>query len=162
MDQRADELAKVLIAQGVEPGKLVGLFLNRSIEMLVGLLGVLKAGGAYLPLDPSFPSDRLAFMLADSGASVILTQTDLLPELPENKAKIICLDDIGEFPSIDEKSHSAKPEDLAYIIYTSGSTGKPKGVQIHHKAVVNFLCSMREKSGNNCGRYAASCHYAFV
>ena len=145
LDQHVEELAKILGAQGVKPGKLVGLFLNRSIEMLVGLLGVLKAGGAYLPLDPSFPSDRIAFMLEDSDAAVILTQTSLLPELPKNKALVICMDDLPLSPSAKEKSRTAKPDDLAYIIYTSGSTGKPKGVQIHHQAVVNFLCSMRER-----------------
>ncbi|MGB7874050.1 MAG: amino acid adenylation domain-containing protein, partial [Anaerolineales bacterium] len=110
----------------------------------VGLLGVLKAGGAYLPLDPSFPSGRLAFMVEDSEAAVILTQSDLQSELPESSAQIICLDDLPEPPSTKEKSHNARPDNLAYIIYTSGSTGKPKGVQIHHQAVINFLCSMRE------------------
>ena len=151
LDDRADELAKILIVQGVKPGTLVGLFVNRSPDMLIGLLGVLKAGGAYLPLDPSFPSERLAFMLEDSGASIILTQTSLLPEIPENKAQVIYLDDPGELPSKKgrKKPQFAMPDDLAYIIYTSGSTGKPKGVQIHHRAVVNFLCSMCENLGIN-------------
>jgi amino acid adenylation domain-containing protein/thioester reductase-like protein len=144
LNQRTDKLAEILISQGVNSGILVGLFVNRSIEMLIGLLGVLKAGGAYLPLDPSFPADRLAFMLEDSGAAVILTQTSLLTELPENSAQIISLDDLPKSTSSNESSHTARPEDAAYIIYTSGSTGKPKGVQIHHRAVVNFLCSMRE------------------
>jgi amino acid adenylation domain-containing protein len=111
--------------------------------MMIGLLGVLKAGGAYLPLDPSFPSERLAFMVEDSGASIILSQTSLLNEMPENKAHVICLDALEDFPSTKKKTKSATPDDIAYIIYTSGSTGKPKGVQIHHRAVVNFLCSMR-------------------
>ncbi len=146
LDKRADELAKILIAQGVKSGILVGIFVKRSIEMLIGLLGVLKAGGAYLPLDPSFPSERLAFMVEDSGASIILTQTSLLADMPENKAQVLCLDALGQSPSTKrkKKSSSAKPDDPAYIIYTSGSTGKPKGVQVHHQAVVNFLCSMRE------------------
>ena len=146
LDKRADQAAQVLAAQGVKVGMLVGLFVNRSLEMLIGLLGVLKAGGAYLPLDPSFPSGRLAFMLEDSKASIILTQTNLLSDMPENKAQIICLDALEQPPSTKrkKKSSSAKPDDLAYIIYTSGSTGIPKGVQIHHQAVVNFLCSMRE------------------
>ncbi len=146
LDKRANELAIVLVSQGVKPGKLVGIFVNRSMNMLVGLLGVLKAGGAYLPLDPSFPSKRLAFMVKDSRASVILTQTNLLSELPENNADVICLDDLPQPPKTNskKKSHVPQSHDLAYIIYTSGSTGKPKGVQIHHQAVVNFLCSMRE------------------
>ncbi|MBN1451246.1 MAG: amino acid adenylation domain-containing protein [Anaerolineales bacterium] len=151
LDKRADRLAKILVAHGVEPGTLVGLFVNRSNEMLVGLLGVLKAGGAYLPLDPSFPSDRLAFMVEDSGASVILTQTNLLSELPGHKAQVICLDDLPKLSSTKrkKKARAARSDDLAYIIYTSGSTGKPKGVQIHHRAVINFLCSMRESLGIN-------------
>ena len=96
LDKRANELAKILIAQGVKPGTLVGLFLKRSIDMLVGLLGVLKAGGAYLPLDPSFPAERLAFMVEDSGAAFILTQTGLLADLPSNHAQVICLDTLEE------------------------------------------------------------------
>jgi non-ribosomal peptide synthetase component F len=91
LNKRADALANVLMAQGVKPGTLVGLYVNRSIDMLVGCSGVLKAGGAYLPLDPSFPAERLAFMLADSGASIILTLSNLLPNLPENNAQVICL-----------------------------------------------------------------------
>ena len=83
-------------------------------------------------------------MVEDSGASIILTQTSLLNDVPENKAQVICLDALEDLPSTKKKAKSAKPDDLAYIIYTSGSTGKPKGVQIHHQAVVNFLCSMRD------------------
>lgn len=144
LDKRADELSKILIAQGVKPGVLVGIYVKRSLDMLVGLLGVLKAGGAYLPLDPSFPAERLAFMLADSEASFILTQTSLQETMPEHKAQVICLDSLGEVPVKRGKKKETKPSELAYVIYTSGSTGKPKGVQIHHQAVVNFLCSMRE------------------
>jgi amino acid adenylation domain-containing protein len=144
LDERADKLAEILVSQGVKPGTLAGIFVNRSIEMLVGLLGVLKAGGAYLPLDPFFPSDRVVFMVEDSDTGIILTQTDLLSELPENNAEIICLDALEKLPELNRDPESAKPDDLAYIIYTSGSTGKPKGVQIHHGAVVNFLCSMQE------------------
>jgi amino acid adenylation domain-containing protein/thioester reductase-like protein len=145
LDKRSDELAKILITRGVKPGYLVGIFVKRSLDMLVGLLGVLKAGGAYLPLDPSFPSERLAFMVEDSGASVILTQASLLDNVPEHQAQVICLDALKDLPSAKKKAKPASPDDLAYVIYTSGSTGKPKGVQIHHRAVVNFLCSMREE-----------------
>jgi amino acid adenylation domain-containing protein/thioester reductase-like protein len=144
LDKRSDELSRILIDLGVKPGVLVGIYVKRSLEMMVGLLGVLKAGGAYLPLDPSFPSERLAFMLADSDASFILTQTSLQETMPENQAQIIFLDNLGEVPSNKRKKKEAKSSDLAYVIYTSGSTGKPKGVQIHHQAAVNFLCSMRQ------------------
>ena len=149
LNKRADEVAKILVGQGVKPGTLVGLFVNRSVEMLVGLLGVLKAGGAYLPLDPSFPSERLAFMLEDSNASIVLTLSGLLPEMPKTDAQVICLDALDEVKTKRGKKSKAKPDDLAYIIYTSGSTGKPKGVQIHHRAVVNFLCSMQKDLGFN-------------
>ncbi len=149
LNKRADEVAKVLIAQGVKPGTLVGLFVSRSVEMLVGLLGVLKAGGAYLPLDPSFPAERLAFMLEDSKASIVLTLSTLLPEMPKTDAQVICLDALDEVKSKRGKKSKASADDLAYVIYTSGSTGKPKGVQIHHQAVVNFLCSMQKDLGIN-------------
>ncbi len=166
LDERVEQVARVLAGLGVTPGTLVGLFLERSIDMLVGLLGVLKAGGAYLPLDPSFPSERLTFMLADSGATVLLTQTSLTSELPPGAAQVICVDALeitapggvtlsGALPADEDnkkgypgteniKTPSPSSDDLAYIIYTSGSTGVPKGVQIHHRAVVNFLCAMRE------------------
>ncbi len=151
LDNRTQQVTKILVAQGVKPGTLVGLFVNRSLEMLIGLLGVLKAGGAYLPLDPSFPSERLAFMLADSGASIVLTLSSLVSEMPEHSAQVICLDELDQRKTKRTKKSivPAKPDDLAYVIYTSGSTGKPKGVQIHHQAVVNFLCSMRESLGIN-------------
>ncbi len=147
LNKRADDVAKVLVANGVKPNTLVGLFVSRSVEMLVGLLGVLKAGGAYLPLDPSFPSERLSFMLEDSNASIVLTLTSLLSEVPENKAKVIYLDALDEAKGKRGKKVKASADDLAYIIYTSGSTGKPKGVQIHHRAVDNFLCSMQKDLG---------------
>ncbi|HEX6270322.1 MAG TPA: amino acid adenylation domain-containing protein [Anaerolineales bacterium] len=155
LNSRADQLAQMLISQGVKPGSLIGIFVNRSIEMLVGLLGVLKAGGAYLPLDPSFPAERLAFMFEDSGASIILTQQSLLSRLPENTARVICLDDHDQSKTPVSSNgtglhaHVARPDNLAYVIYTSGSTGEPKGVQIHHRAVVNFLSSMREQLSLN-------------
>lgn len=149
LNKRADAIAHVLMAQGVRPGRLVGLYVNRSMDMLVGLLGVLKAGGAYLPLDPSFPAERLEFMLADSNASVILTLSTLLPNLPKNNAQVICLDELAKGKRGRKPKATVTPDDLAYVIYTSGSTGKPKGVQIHHRAVVNFLSSMRENLGIN-------------
>jgi amino acid adenylation domain-containing protein/thioester reductase-like protein len=144
LDEHANQAANALLHQDVGSGTLVGLFINRSLDMLVGLLGVLKAGAAYLPLDPAFPAERLAFMLEDSGTSMILTQASLVAKLPETTARVICLDDLDRTASTEQSAIAAKPNDLAYIIYTSGSTGMPKGVQIHHGAVVNFLCSMQE------------------
>jgi amino acid adenylation domain-containing protein len=124
--------------------------MERSLEMLVGLLGILKARGAYVPLDPGDPSDRLAFVLEDTGAPLVVTQARLVKRLPPSGARVVCLD--ADWHTIAEES-AANPaptgtsENLAYVIYTSGSTGRPKGVQIQHRALVNFLCSMRREPG---------------
>jgi len=150
LDGAANQLARHLQKLGVGPDALVGLCMERSLGMVVGLLGVLKAGAAYLPLDPTYPKERLAFMLEDSRASVLLTQKKLLAALPKHKAHKICHD--SEWKLISRESTErpltvTRPEHLAYVIYTSGSTGKPKGVQIPHRAMVNFLNSMRRKPG---------------
>jgi amino acid adenylation domain-containing protein len=150
LDQRADKLAHYLQTLGVKAETFVGVFMNRSIDTVVGLLGIMKAGGAYLPLDPDFPQDRLAFMLEDSATAIILTQSELLESLPPHNAKVVVLDQewdrIGLTPDYIPES-VARSVNLAYLMYTSGSTGKPKGVQIPHGAVVNFLLSMRDKPG---------------
>jgi amino acid adenylation domain-containing protein len=150
LNAQANRLAHALRRRGIGPEALVGIYVERSLEMVVGLLGVLKAGGAYLPLDPSFPSERLAFMLTDTEAPMILTQHRLLPQLPPHRAQVLCLDEPGkvlESQGDANLSGGAAPEHLAYVIYTSGSTGKPKGVQIPHAAVVNFLTSMAREPG---------------
>ncbi len=149
LDRRAAALAAALRARGVGPETRVGIFVERSVEMLVALLGVLKAGGAYLPLDPAYPADRIAYILEDSGARLVLVQEatwELLPAV--DGVEVLALDaplptDSGDAPL----SHSPSPENLAYVIYTSGSTGRPKGVQLPHRAVVNFLHTMRERPG---------------
>ncbi|MEN8176662.1 MAG: amino acid adenylation domain-containing protein, partial [Pseudomonadota bacterium] len=150
LDQRTNQLARHLQGLGIGPDQLVGICLNRSPQMLVGLLGILKAGAAYLPLDPSFPQDRLAFMLEDAGAELLLTETDLQPYLPEHDGQRLYLDTAQ--PAIDTQDQApldvpVRPDQLAYVIYTSGSTGKPKGVQIPHRALTNFLCSMAKAPG---------------
>jgi amino acid adenylation domain-containing protein len=117
---------------------------------VVGLLGILKAGGAYVPLDPGFPPERLRFMLEDSGARVLLTQQKLLGAIPEHGARPVCLDmevDAVAREGAEAPERSAKAGDLAYVIYTSGSTGKPKGVAVEHRALTNFLTSMRGRPG---------------
>lgn len=150
LNARANRLANHLRTLGVGPEVLVGVCLERSIEMVVGLLGILKVGAAYVPLDPAFPTERLAFMLQDCRASLLLTEQRLLKELPEVDAKIVCIDadsrDITA-QSSDNLAPSAASGSLAYVIYTSGSTGKPKGVQIEHRALVNFLMSMAREPG---------------
>ena len=156
---RANQLARYLRNQGVGPETLVAICLERSIEMVVGLLGVLKAGGAYLALDPAYPKERMEFMLDDSQTSVLLTQERFMEGLAQERRlqstagacqnskrdprlKVICLDrdwgDISE-GSGENLQSQATAENLAYVIYTSGSTGKPKGVTIEHRNAVAFL-----------------------
>ena len=150
LNRRANQLARHLVKLGVGPDVLVGIFVDRSLEMVVGLLGILKAGGAYVPLDPAFPGDRIAFMLEDSEVAVLLTQRHLLDSIPDNRAKVVVLDaDWNEIAKEDADNPVSRYEaaNLAYVIYTSGSTGKPKGVQISHRAVVNFMTSMRHEPG---------------
>ncbi len=150
LNARANQLARYLQEQGVGPDVLVGIFLDRSLEIPVALLGVLKAGGAYLPLDPAFPAERLRFMLEDSRAPLLITRRQLVGQLPPCDSKPICLDSAWEEISrqaSDSPLSQATPEHLAYVIYTSGSTGRPKGVQIPQRAVVNFLWSMAREPG---------------
>lgn len=150
LNARANRLARELRAQGVGPDVFVGIYLERSLEMLVAMLATLKAGGAYLPLDPAYPADRIAFMLEDSGAPVILTQARLTSRLPGTVATVLRVDaDESRFAAHDpaDLGGGARPEDLAYVIYTSGSTGRPKGVMIEHRNVVNFFAGMDDRLG---------------
>jgi amino acid adenylation domain-containing protein len=153
LDARSTALARHLLALGVAPGVPVGLCLERSLDVLVGLLGILKAGGAYVPLDPAFPAERLAFMLADSEAPVLVSETRLLGMLEPGERRVVCLDALHLGDPADRSATPpgprATPDDLAYVLYTSGSTGKPKGVEIPHRALTNFLWSMRSEPG--CG-----------
>ncbi|MGC4060228.1 MAG: amino acid adenylation domain-containing protein [Aquabacterium sp.] len=138
LNQRANQLAHHLIAQGVGPDVKVGIAVERSIEMVVGLLAVLKAGGAYVPLDPDYPSERLAYMMEDSRIKLLLTQSHLADKLPQqNGIAMLALDqlDLSQQPTHNPNT-PVHPENLAYVIYTSGSTGRPKGVGIAHHALV--------------------------
>ncbi|NEQ64995.1 MAG: amino acid adenylation domain-containing protein [Symploca sp. SIO2D2] len=159
VNSKANQLAHYLQKLGVRPEVLVGICVERSLEMLIGLLAILKAGGVYVPLDPRYPSERLNYMLADSQASVLLTQEKLLDKLPKhqtqshsslNKQQFICLD--ADWGEISQENHNnvdngVTSDNLAYVIYTSGSTGKPKGVQIYHRSLTNFLMSMSQAPG---------------
>jgi amino acid adenylation domain-containing protein len=149
LNRRANRLAHELRRLGVAPEVLVGIYMERSPDMLVALLGVLKAGGAYVPLDPSYPKDRVSYMLADSGAAILLTQQALLGSLPEPATSVVCVDaPLASSAGADANpARAARADDLAYVIYTSGSTGRPKGVQVTHRALVNFLASMRRVPG---------------
>ncbi|MFA6985650.1 MAG: amino acid adenylation domain-containing protein, partial [Arenimonas sp.] len=147
LDAQADALARVLSERGAGPGELVGLFVERSPRMLAAMLGVLKAGAAYVPLDPSYPADRLAFMLEDSAARLVLTERDLLAQLPTSTSDVVLVEEALALPRAARIVRAVRPEDLAYVIFTSGSTGRPKGVQIPHRAAVNFLASVAREPG---------------
>ena len=153
LNARANRLARRLRDRGVGTDVVVGLALERGVEMMVALLAVLKAGGAYLPLDPDYPPERLAHMLRDSDAALVLTQRTLLdqfsPVLEETGAEALLLDeqDSGEGGDTGNLEIAVHPESLAYVIYTSGSTGLPKGVMVRHDAVTNFLATMAERPG---------------
>ena len=141
LDQRANRLAHFLIGRGIGREQIVGICMERGVGLVVGLLGILKAGGSYLPLDPAYPQERLAFMLEDAGVSVLLTQAHLRDQLPQSAASVVYLDEedqlvaeSSEPPNVDESL-----ENLAYIIYTSGSTGRPKGVMVQHANVLRLL-----------------------
>ena len=142
VQQRANQLAHYLQGLGVGPEVLVGVCMQRSLDMVVALLAIFKAGGAYVPLDPAYPQERISFMLQDAQVAVLLTQQKLLENLPQQSAHVVCLD--RDWKTIAHESDtnpvsSATPETLAYVIYTSGSTGRPKGVAIAHASVVTFI-----------------------
>lgn len=150
LNRRANRLAHYLANHSVGPDVLVGICIERSLDMVVALLGILKAGAAYVPLDPSYPNERLSFMLEDAGVPLLLSQRHLAEGLPQTAAKVLFVDAIWDqigCESSENLSSTPKAENLAYVIYTSGSTGKPKGVQIEHRAVVNFLSSMIQCPG---------------
>ncbi len=139
LNGQANQLAHYLRAQAVGPEVLVGLCVERSLELVIGILGILKSGGAYLPLDPSYPQARLAYMVADANAQVIVTQTHWLAGLPTEAVECVCLDRDWTAPQPDHKLvRHVNPSNAAYVIYTSGSTGRPKGVVISHQAAVNL------------------------
>ncbi|WP_395607831.1 amino acid adenylation domain-containing protein [Pseudomonas sp. B22129] len=147
LDIRANRLANALREKGVGPDVLVGVCVERSIEMVVALLAILKAGGAYVPLDPEYPQDRLAYMIEDSGIQLLLTQQSLQASLPGEGIQVIALDashDWLEGYGTEAPAVAVHALNLAYVIYTSGSTGKPKGAGNSHRALVNRLCWMQQ------------------
>jgi amino acid adenylation domain-containing protein len=142
LNQKANQLAHYLRSLGVKPGVMVGICLERSLEMIVAILGVLKANGAYVPIDPNYPSERLSFILEDTQTPILLTLSNILPKLPALNTRLICID--SQWDTISQQNQenlvcNASIEDLMYIIYTSGSTGKPKGVMVPHRGIINQL-----------------------
>ncbi|MDJ0728292.1 MAG: amino acid adenylation domain-containing protein [Prochloraceae cyanobacterium] len=148
LNNQANQLANYLQKQGVQANNLVGISIERSLEMVIGLLGILKSGGAYVPIDPNYPSDRLAYMLEDSQTKILLTQETVKNKLPAHSAKTICLDSDWEIIERENNNNletQITPDDLAYVIYTSGSTGKPKGAMNAHRGICNRLLWMQEE-----------------
>ena len=150
LNERANQLAHFLVAREIGPGTLVGICLNRTENMLVALLGVLKSGAAYLPLDPTYPQERLGYILDDAHAKLVITEEAVQQFLPAFSGESLPLD--AHWSAIAQHSKenlaaAADPEDLAYVLHTSGSTGKPKGVEITHRNLVNFLTSMQQEPG---------------
>ncbi|MFB7476773.1 amino acid adenylation domain-containing protein [Kitasatospora sp. NPDC056184] len=142
---RADRLARLLAARGIGPGTIVALALPRSLDLVVGLLAVAKSGAAYLPLDPEYPADRLAYMLADAAPAALITDRATAPRMPDHQVPQLLVDG-GEsdgFPATPlaqhERTRPLRAEDTAYVIYTSGSTGRPKGVPVTHHNVVRLF-----------------------
>src|SRR5437588_5771268 len=140
LNRRANQLAGYLQQEGVGVETLVGVMVERSVELVISLLAVLKAGGAYVPLDASYPAERLQYMMADAGVAVVITQSGLAPRLAESGVRVVSID--GQWPEIEQQSaanvaSSVRAENLAYVIYTSGSTGRPKGALGTHRAALN-------------------------
>ena len=150
LDERANQLAHCLQSRGVGPDHVVAVRLPRSAELIAALWGVLKAGGAYLPLDPQLPAERLRFTLEDAKVDVVVTLDGLRGDLPEGPRHVVCIDadreEIEQYPT-HAPPRPAATDHLAYIIYTSGSTGRPKGVMIEHRALVNYTHAVAEEYG---------------
>jgi amino acid adenylation domain-containing protein len=146
LDERATRLAAVLRARGVGPDEYVAIAMDRSVTLVVAILAVWKAGGAYLPIDTGYPADRIAFMLADSAPVLLLTDRDSTDRVPGVRDRLL-LDDpaTADLPGAEATGPAATPDNAAYVIYTSGSTGRPKGVVVSHRNLVNFQLAIRRR-----------------
>ncbi|HSF38968.1 MAG TPA: amino acid adenylation domain-containing protein [Thermoanaerobaculia bacterium] len=164
LDRRANQLARHLRRLGVGPGDRVGLCVERSVEMVVALLGVLKAGAAYVPLDPTYPQERLALMIEDARPAVVVAQPGTLAVLPDADLRVVEITADGASLSGESPRCPAvpvPPGSLAYVMYTSGSTGRPKGVMVSHRNVVNFFTAMDARLGSGPGVWLAVTSISF-
>jgi amino acid adenylation domain-containing protein len=158
LNAKANRLAHHLQDAGVGPETRVGLYMERGVEAIVGLLGILKAGGVYVPLDPASPTERLAFIISEARLTVLVTQSALRASLPDAPVRAICLGSDDELLATASAANPwcrATPENLAYIIYTSGSTGRPKGVMVEHRSVVNLSFALSEAVYEGAGESLA-------
>jgi aspartate racemase len=166
LNESADRLAGYLISLGAKPDMPIGVCVSRSLDMVVAILGIIKAGGAYLPLDPAYPGDRLSFILEDAQAEIVVTQSAFLEMFPKQGMRMIALDrdaqEIDRFPAVQPPT-AATVDNLVYVIYTSGSTGKPKGVMITHANLCNFVhvaCSVLDVCSDDVYLQSATIAYA--
>ncbi|WP_340018592.1 amino acid adenylation domain-containing protein [Paenibacillus sp. FSL H3-0457] len=147
LNERANQLARTLRSVGVLPNQLVGLMVRRSLETVIGILAVLKAGGAYVPIDPEYPEERIRYILENSNAQLLLTQRELLQQVPF-EGTVLALDDKQAYSDDGSNLEAASgPHDLAYVIYTSGTTGKPKGVMLEHRGLVSLKLMFADRLG---------------
>ncbi|MEK4363757.1 amino acid adenylation domain-containing protein [Paenibacillus sp. FSL M8-0212] len=147
LNKRANQLARTLRSVGVLPNQLVGLMVRRSLETVIGILAVLKAGGAYVPIDPEYPEERIRYILENSNAQLLLTQRELLQQVPF-EGTVLALDDKQAYSDDGSNLEAASgPYDLAYVIYTSGTTGKPKGVMLEHRGLVSLKLMFADRLG---------------
>jgi natural product biosynthesis luciferase-like monooxygenase protein len=166
LDRKADAFAAKLRTLGAGPDVLIGIYVERSLDMMVALLGILKSGSGYVPLDPTYPKERLSYMLQDSQAPILVTQLRMLDRLPPHQATVVCVDETdSEISNLkSEVSNSgacATAENLAYVLYTSGSTGNPKGVMVTHRNLVNFYVGMDGSLGSDPGVWMAITSISF-
>ena len=159
LEHRASLVAQRLRGLGAEPDALVGLFVERSLEMVVGMLGILKAGAAYVPIDATYPAERIAYMMADARVRCVLTQEQLVRRLPHAASPAVCLDTFDWRAAAEpaEPDVRVRADNLAYVIYTSGSTGRPKGVCIEHRNIVSYVLAICERL-----RFQPGMHHATV
>ena len=167
LNARANQLAHFLRAQGIQPESLVGVYLERGIDLLVAILGIVKSGGAYLPMDVAYPADRVAFMVEDGGARIVLSSRDASRGLDLPTSRLVLMDadrdEIATHPSTN-LSVVVTPDSLAYVIYTSGSTGKPKGCEVRHRNAVRLFeasQAMYEFSADDVWTLFHSCAFDF-